>query len=111
MRDGGMPTACGSSFAGVRLNRVGTGARPEEKESLSRVPLWELPMQESAPRIQSCIRFKDLTLQKRTLWRKDSLCERRIRRMESDRGTRAGRGACRGCGGRTALIQARTVNG
>ena len=48
MRDGGMPRACGSSFAGVWLNRVGTGARPEEKESLFRVPLWELPMQEGA---------------------------------------------------------------
>ena len=88
-----MPRACGSSFAGVLLNRVRTGARAEEKESLSRVPLWELPMQESAPRIQSCIRFKDLTLQKRTLWRKDSLCERRIRRMESDSNIQVGRGS------------------
>ena len=79
MRDGGMPTACGSSFAGVRLNRVGTGARPEEKESLFRVPLWELPMQEGASRIQSCIRFKDLTLKKRTFWRKIGLPVRSVR--------------------------------
>ena len=76
MRDGGMPTACGSSFAGVRLNRVGTGARPEEKESLFRVPLWD---SEGASRIQSCIRFKDLTLKKRTFWRKIGLPVRSVR--------------------------------